>query len=291
MNLLILTGMSGAGKTQAINALEDIGFYCVDNVPPWLISKFADLPDQSGGKILDIALVVDVRSRELFSDYIACLRDLESLEKKFKTIFLDCSDEVIMRRYKETRRRHPLLSKEITSIGTAISIERDLLESAKTRADFIIDTSHLTPTLMKNAVKEMFSQGSDSSMVISVFSFGFKHGPPTEADLVFDMRCLPNPFYIEELKEKTGLDAAVREYVLGSTQAKGMIPKLFDLVDYLVPLYIQEGKSRLVIGIGCTGGKHRSVTFAELLGEHLAPKGSQTYIMHRDLPARSDGRI
>jgi len=283
MDFVIVTGMSGAGKTQVINALEDVGFYCVDNVPPRLLGKFADLPAQSDGKIAKIALVVDVRSRDMFAEYIACLSELADSKYQFKTLFMDCDDKTLRIRYKETRRRHPLLSDKVTSVDKAITLEREMLESAKARADYVIDTTLSSPTQIKNRIRDMFSANADDSMMVICTSFGFKYGLPGDADLVFDVRCLPNPYYVPELKEKTGLDEPVREYVLSFPQATGLIPKLLDLIDYLLPLYRQEGKSQLVVAIGCTGGKHRSVVFTRILVAHLVQRGAVVSTNHRDI--------
>lgn len=283
MDFVIVTGMSGAGKSQAVDALEDLGYYCVDNVPPVLLSKFAELPQQSGGKISRIALVVDVRSRDMFAEYKACLAELKAGGYQFKTLFLDCDNSILLKRYKETRRKHPLMNDMVTTMSMAIREERELLEAPKHSADFIVDTSLISASQLKNRVRELFSDGVSQSMVVSCMSFGFKHGLPVDADLVFDVRCLPNPYYVEGLREKTGLDAEVRSYVLGFEQAAGLIPRLFDLMDYLIPLYVQEGKSQLVVAVGCTGGKHRSVVFAELLAQHLSGKGSAVTVSHRDV--------
>ncbi len=283
MDLIIVTGMSGAGKSLTINALEDMGYYCVDNVPPRLVAKFAELPMQSDGKIARIALVVDVRSKELFAEYVACLDELEATESQIKTVFLDCDDATLLRRYKETRRRHPLLSSEVTSVEQAICKEREMMSTARERADYRVDSSHLSAAKMRSYIQELFSDGISQSMVVSIYSFGFKYGTPTDADLVFDVRCLPNPFYVEELRELTGLDAPVREYVLQFKQAQGLIPRLLDLLEYLMPLYVQEGKSQLVIAIGCTGGKHRSVVFTQLVASHLRDIGNDVHASHRDM--------
>ena len=283
MDLAIVTGMSGAGKTVAINALEDIGYYCVDNVPPQFVAKFAGLPLHSGGKNAKTALVVDVRSHELFEDYAACLNALKNAEIPFKMLFLDCDDEALMRRYKETRRRHPLLQDGVDALKTALRTERDMLSTAKPHADFILDTSNRSPAETKSEVKRMFGYGARRAMQVSIYSFGFKHSYPTDADLLFDVRCLPNPHYIDSLKNKTGLDDAVQEYVLSSQEAQGLVTKLIELIEYLLPLYEKEGKSRLVIAIGCTGGKHRSVTFAQLMGKYLEDSGSCVHIAHRDI--------
>ena len=286
MELVIVTGMSGAGKTQAINALEDIGYYCVDNIPPRLITKFADLPRESGEQISKVALVVDVRSYELFSEYTHCLDELKGRETPFKTLFLDCGNATLLNRYKETRRRHPLMEKEELTINQAIAQERKLLAAAKERADFVVDTSHMAAAGLRARVREMFSRDAGGSMVVVCTSFGFKHGTPSDCDLLFDVRCLPNPFYVCGLRELTGLDKAVRDYVIQSPEARGLTPKLLDLIDYLIPLYVQEGKSQLVVGIGCTGGQHRSVAVCELLAAHLAGNGTTARTSHRDIKIR-----
>ncbi len=283
MELVIVTGMSGAGKSQAINAMEDMGYYCVDNIPPRLITKFAELPAQSEDKISRIALVVDVRSHELFSEYNQCLDELNAQSFPYKTLFLDCDNATLLNRYKETRRRHPLQDEDNTSIEQAMIRERILLAAAKERADFAVDTSRLSASQLRAKVRDIFLRDIRQSMVVNCSSFGFKNGIPADCDLLFDVRCLPNPFYVEELREQSGLDSAVRNFVLGSKPAQGLIPKLFDLVDYLIPLYIQEGKSQLVIGIGCTGGRHRSVVFCELLTAHLSEQGVSVTASHRDI--------
>lgn len=286
MDLVIVTGMSGAGKTQAINALEDEGYYCVDNVPPRLLSKFAELPAQSAGKIHKIALVVDVRSMDMFEEFEACMAELNAANYRFKTLFLDCDDATLLTRYKETRRRHPLCGDGRISVDKAISRERRMLEAVKERADFVIDTTHSSATQAKQHIRDLFSRGVGSSMIVSCMSFGFKYGLPTDADLVLDVRCLPNPHYIAELRNLTGLDKPVRDYVLGFRQTRGLLPLLQDLLDYLLPLYVQEGKSQLVIAIGCTGGKHRSVTLVELLATYLRNTGVEVACTHRDIAVK-----
>ena len=285
MELVIVTGMSGAGKTQAINALEDIGYYCVDNIPPRLITKFALLPEQSSNQISKIALVVDMRSQELFSEYAACLDELEAQSFPFKTLFLECASSQLLKRYKETRRRHPLTQDSNPDIAGDIERERLLLCAAKERADFVIDTSHSSAGALRTLVRETFLQNTHGSMVVVCNSFGFKHGIPADSDLLFDVRCLPNPFYEDDLRPLSGLDSQVRDFVLGNTQTKGLIPKLLDLLDYLIPLYVQEGKSQLVVSIGCTGGMHRSVALCEMLAAHLKDTGISVKTRHRDLPS------
>ena len=283
MDLVIITGISGAGKSQAINALEDIGYYCVDNVPPPLIEKFAELSAESGDKIPRIALVVDVRSKDMFTEYIKCLEDLKNGNYHFRTLFLDCNDATLLRRYKETRRRHPLMNSGISSIEEAIKTERSMLSAAKAKADFAIDTSLMTAIQLRSRLHDLFEGGVQQTMLVQCTSFGYKYGTPADSDLLFDVRCLPNPFYVNELRNKTGLDEDVKDYVMSFEQTQGLIPKLLSLIDYLMPLYVQEGKSQLVISVGCTGGKHRSVVLTELLAAHLSQNGTAAHVAHRDI--------
>ena len=281
--MVIVTGMSGAGKTQAVNALEDIGYYCVDNIPPRLITKFADLPADSGGNISKIALVVDVRSQELFSEYAKCVEEFSLQGLPFKVLFLDCDNQSLFNRYKETRRRHPLFSDTILTLEQAIAHERILLESAKEDADYVVDTSNFSAMQLRAKVKDLFIKDASSPMMLTCNSFGFKHGIPADSDLLFDVRCLPNPFYNESLRDLTGLDDPVRSFVLADHHAKELFSRLTGLIDYLIPLYTQEGRSQLVISIGCTGGHHRSVVFCEHLVAHLADQGVTATATHRDI--------
>ncbi|MBS5660222.1 MAG: RNase adapter RapZ [Clostridiales bacterium] len=283
MDFVIVTGMSGAGKSRAVDALEDIGFYCIDNMPPKLISKFAEICLQSDGKISRVAIVTDVRGGELFQGLFDELDHLKDQEFSYKLMFLDASDAVLMRRYKETRRRHPLLDVVHGSIENALKSERLLLKPARERADYIIDTTHLSAAQLKERISNIFLDNVMTGMLINCTSFGFKYGPATEADLVFDVRCLPNPFYVDELKKQTGLDQPVRDYVMKWPQSIELLNKIVDLVDFLIPYYLDEGKSQLVIAFGCTGGKHRSVTFAEYLYKHLSDKGHKVTVNHRDI--------
>ena len=283
MDFVIVTGMSGAGKSRAVDALEDIGFYCIDNMPPKLISKFAEICLQSDGKISRVAIVTDVRGGELFQGLFDELDHLKDQEFSYKLMFLDASDAVLMRRYKETRRRHPLLDVVHGSIENALKSERLLLKPARERADYIIDTTHLSAAQLKERISNIFLDNVMTGMLINCTSFGFKYGPATEADLVFDVRCLPNPFYVDELKKQTGLDQPVRDYVMKWPQSIELLNKIVDLVDFLIPYYLDEGKSQLVIAFGCTGGKHRSVTFAEYLSKHLSDQGHKVTVNHRDI--------
>ena len=283
MDFVIITGLSGAGKSRAIDALEDIGFYCVDNMPPSLIPKFADLCYQSGGKVNRVAIVTDIRGGDFFEDFFQELDYMKSKEVKYKILFLDASDTVLINRYKETRRRHPLTDMFNGSVELAIKAERKILMPARERADYVVDTSLLTAQQLKQKIMGIFSTSNTEGMLIDCVSFGFKYGIPAEADLVFDVRCLPNPFYIDELKLKTGLNKEVRDYVMQSEKSVELLARLTDLVDFLLPMYRDEGKSHLVIAVGCTGGKHRSVTFAENIYKHLSSMGLRTTVNHRDI--------
>ena len=283
MDLLIVTGLSGAGKSRAIDALEDIGFYCIDNMPPTLISKFAEICLKSDDDIDRVAIVTDIRGGDFFKGLFDELKLLEQHEVKYKLLFLDASDQVLMHRYKETRRTHPISKEQSCSTQQAIKLERELLRPAREKADYIIDTSLMSSAQLKERISKTFLDKISNQMQITCASFGFKYGPATEADLVFDVRCLKNPFYVDELKKKTGLDQDVRDYVMDAPESKELLKKIIDMVDFLIELYLNEGKSQLVIAFGCTGGKHRSVTFAEYLYKHLLESGKKTMVNHRDI--------
>lgn len=282
MQFLIVTGLSGSGKSGAVNVLEDIGYYCIDNMPPQLISKFAEISAQSNGKIDRVAIVTDVRGGELFFKLGDHLKELKAQGLEVKILFLDASDEVLVKRYKETRRKHPLDEKFHGNLLRAVSAEREMLRVVREFADYYIDTSFLSTSQLKEQINSIFLENINDFMIVKVMSFGFKYGAPNEADLVFDVRCLPNPFYVPELKPYTGQDSCVSEYVMQFEQAKILLQKLKDLIDFLLPLYVHEGKSQLVIAFGCTGGKHRSVTFAEKIYNYLCAKDVKARISHRD---------
>lgn len=282
MKFLIVTGMSGSGKSGAVNVLEDIGYYCIDNIPPQLIPKFAEICINNG-QMQKVAIVTDIRGGELFFELDEGLNYLKSNNLDTSILFLDSSDEVLIKRYKETRRRHPLDEQCHGSLQRAINTEREVLASVREHADYYIDTTDLSMAQLKETVYSLFLDNPNESMVVKVMSFGFKYGVSREADLVFDVRCLPNPFYIPELKQHTGLESCVRDYVLSFDQSKELEKKLKDMLDFLIPLYIHEGKSQLVIAFGCTGGKHRSVTFAETIYKHLVDKNMRCRISHRDI--------
>lgn len=283
MELLIVTGMSGAGKSQAANALEDMGYYCVDNIPPAIIPAFVELSAVKGETLGKIAIVTDIRGGELFADINKVLVNLKSNNIDYKILFLDASDEVLVKRYKENRRKHPLAIGSQLSILQAVRKEREMLETVRHAADYTIDTTYISIAQLKNTLSNIFFGSISNTLKINCKSFGFKYGTDTEADLVFDVRCLPNPFYIEELRYKTGLEQEIRDFVMNSGESKGFLEKLTAFLDVAVPLYAKEGKSQLVIAFGCTGGKHRSVTFAELVGKYLKDKDYDCIITHRDI--------
>lgn len=283
MQFVIVTGMSGSGKTGTMKVLEDIGFYCIDNMPPQLIGKFADICAQSDGKIERVALAADIRGGDLFFQLSDALKELEEKGFEAKILFLDAQDEILLTRYKETRRKHPLDEQYHGSLQKAISAERKMLRTLRSKADYYLDSSFLSTSQMKEQINSIFLDNVNDFMIIKVMSFGFKYGAPNEADLVFDVRCLPNPFYVPELKTLTGLDSRVSDFVMNSENSHTLLDKLTDLLDFLYPLYIREGKSQLVVAFGCTGGKHRSVTFAEMMYHHLEEKGLKVRVSHRDI--------
>lgn len=283
MEFLIVTGLSGAGKSRAVDALEDIGFYCADNIPPTLISTFYSLCRQAKDTFAKMAVVTDTRGGDQFGSLLQSLDELKKEGCEYRLLFLDASSPVLINRFKETRRRHPLAESHYGSLEQAVNLERIILKPVRERADYIIDTTLLTPAQLKERISSLFLGDSSAALMIHCMSFGFKYGTPPEADLVFDVRCLPNPFYIEELKPQTGLDEPVSSYVMGFDQTKGVVKRLFSLIDYTIPLYCNEGKSQLVIAIGCTGGKHRSVTLAQLLYSHLLDASMRVSVNHRDI--------
>lgn len=284
MEFIIITGLSGAGKSIAMRNMEDIGYYCVDNIPPMLVSTFYELCEKSSDKHMKkIAVVTDIRAGDVFDNLFESLDKLKAANKKYKILFLDARDDVLLRRYKETRRKHPLSDNYLGSTEEAVHLEREILMSVKARADYVIDTSLLSPTQLKERITSLFLGNASMGMTITCMSFGFKYGLPSEADLVFDVRCLPNPFYVPELKHHTGLDSCVYNYVLKFDQSKGYAERMLSLVDYSLPLYLSEGKSQLVIAVGCTGGKHRSVTFTRVLYDHILETGHRVIVHHRDI--------
>jgi UPF0042 nucleotide-binding protein len=279
--LVIITGMSGAGKTVAVQSMEDLGYFCVDNLPPILIPKFAELITESHGKITKVAIVVDLRSgREFFTALFDSVGLLSEYTISHEILFLDASDQVLVQRYKESRRRHPL--DHHGQLLSGIQAERKMLANMKSIATYIVDTSEMKPVQLKERLKARFGSGT-LAMSVTVTSFGFKHGIPIDADLLFDVRFLPNPHYIEELRPKTGQSPEVYDYVMKRQETRTFLAKLTDLLDFLIPQYQKEGKTHVVIGIGCTGGKHRSVAISEYLGKKIAlHDGVAVNVTHRD---------
>lgn len=282
MKLVIVTGMSGAGKTIALKMLEDMGFYCVDNLPISLMDKFAQLVS-GGGDIAQAALGIDIRSGEELNHLDEILRGWKNTGLDFQVLFLDANDATLIKRYKETRRSHPLAG--TGRLDKGIEKERVKLAFLKKDADFIIDTSKLLTRELRQELEKIFLQDREySNMFVTVLSFGFKYGIPEDADLVFDVRFLPNPYYVEELRPLTGEDQVIRDYVMQGGTGQAFLDKLYDMVDFLLPNYIGEGKNQLVIAVGCTGGKHRSVAMANALYGHLAAFGEYGIkIEHRDI--------
>ena len=282
MDFVIITGQSGSGKSQTVNVLEDAGFFCIDNMPPQLIPKFADMCRESG-TIDKVAIVTDIRGGSLFLDLQENIGRLKEDRVNAKTLFVSAEHDEIKRRYKETRRKHPLLDVAEGDIDKAIEAEYDILTPIRLSADYYIDTTHMTTTNLREAVRNLFVENVSDTILISCISFGFMHGIPAESDLVFDVRCMPNPYYVPELKEFTGLDKCVQDFVMSHSVSEEMRVRMFDMIDFLIPQYIREGKSQLSISIGCTGGKHRSVTFTQLLYMHLQEKGYKARVLHRDV--------
>ena len=282
MKLLVVTGLSGAGKSMAVNALEDIGFFCIDNLPAGLVSRLIDFAQQGENQLNRVAVVLDVRGLRTVQDVDAALAALDEKKVDYEILFLDASDAVIRRRYKETRRQHPLSISDGLPIQEAVARERQVLQPLRDRAKYVIDTSLLSAAQNRERVCGLFLNRGQSAMALTIMSFGFKYGLPPEADIVFDVRCLPNPFYVPELKNQTGLDQAVVDYVMGAPESRELLKRMESLLEYALPLYVKEGKSQLVIAVGCTGGKHRSITFARLLGEFCQKQGYAPAVQHRD---------
>jgi RNase adapter protein RapZ len=289
IQMVIITGMSGAGKTVAIQSFEDLGFFCVDNLPPTLLPKFLELMKESGNKINKIALVMDLRSRDFFDKLLAALDDLSEWSWVTPQIlFLDARDSTLVARYKETRRTHPLAPNGLPLEG--IRLERAILEELKGRAQIIYDTSDLKPRELREKILKQFSSHTHQTFTVHIVSFGFKYGLPIDADLVFDVRFLPNPHYIEHMRPKTGKDEEVSSYVLKWNETQKFLEKTVDLLTFMLPHYKREGKSQLVIAIGCTGGQHRSVALAEYLAQHFSAD-YKTHVSHRDMERRKEKHL
>ncbi len=281
MKFVIVTGMSGSGKSKAMEYLEDIGYYCIDNVPPKLLSEFIRLFSTSA--ISDtVAIGIDIRGGELYEDLSKAYDSLNSRDIECKLLFVDASDDVLLSRYKETRRKHPLLDSCNGMLTDAIATERALITPVRMLANIYIDTSNTQPNELKLEINRIFLDGSCNGIDIVCVSYGTKYGSFPSADLNFDVRCLPNPYYVEELQKKTGLDDFVYNYVFNNDNALILRDKIFDIIDFLIPLYIKEGKTQLVIAFGCTGGQHRSVSFARATYNHLIESGYDVAIKHRD---------
>ena len=281
MDLIIVSGMSGAGKTKAINTLEDLGYYCVDNLPPKLLPLLNAARTDANEHT---AVVMDARCRDGFCDFLEALEALDQQGVPYKLVFLDADTPVLLQRYKETRRKHPVMESSNMSLEEAIERERALLQPLHNRADYLINTSLILPAQLKEQIVAL-ATGTDGKqqLWIHCVSFGFKRGLPADADLVFDVRCLPNPFYDPKLRPMSGMDEPVASFVMGSEAARVLLAKLQDLLHFSIPLYVAEGKSQLVVAVGCTGGQHRSVTFAQAIGAELKAQGYTVTVTHRDV--------
>lgn len=291
MRFIVITGISGAGKSLVAKYLEDAGFFCIDNLPPMLIPKIAEICSQSYGKMDKVALVIDIRGGVLLNDLFPGLEALREAGHAYEILFLEASDRVVIKRYKETRRAHPLAPGGMLLKG--IMEERRVLQKIKDKADFVIETSNLTPRQLKEEITNIIGQeAAYTGIIINIISFGFKYGIPIECDLVFDVRFIPNPFYVESMKRLSGRNETVRSYVMKMPETVEFMNKLNDMLDFLIPNYIKEGKSQLVIGIGCTGGRHRSVAIADSLHAALLEKRHRVIVEHRDMEkdSRSSGK-
>ena len=283
MKFILISGLSGAGKSKAASFLEDMGYYVVDNMPAALIPKFAELCMASPGRYDKVVLVTDIRGGQTFDGLFDALDKLHDMGCDYKILFVEASVEAIIKRYKETRRNHPL-SKTGRSLEEAVQLERSALEPVRQRAEYIVDTSALPTAKLRGEMLRLFGSGDTASvMSVSVISFGFKYGIPIEADLVFDVRFLPNPYYIAELRHQTGLDQGVWDFIFGYQQTRDFMKHLEGLIGFLLPLYVEEGKTALVIGVGCTGGHHRSVAITRALAEFIRQKGYSAAENHRDM--------
>jgi len=281
LRILIITGLSGAGKTQTVNCLEDIGYYCIDNLPPVLLTKFVELSVQSEGKIDKVALVIDARGGEFFQDLSMALEDLKNDNIQYEILFLEASDEVLVRRFKESRRRHPLSGR--WRLLEAIQVEKTMLEELRGQANIVVDTSSKTNRELREKLISLFSEQAIDGFSVNVVSFGYKIGIPLDSDMVIDVRFLPNPFYDPIMKTMSGLDQEVKDFVMDSSVTQGFSRRFIGLLKYLMPHYIKEGKTNLAISIGCTGGQHRSVVLAEYIGKQLIKMGYNVLVIHRDV--------
>ena len=283
MGFLIITGLSGAGKSRAADVLEDLDYYCVDNMPVALIPRFAEFCAATGGRFEKVALVTDVREKDGFGELLTTLAKLRESEITCRILYMDADVPTLIRRYKESRRPHPLAEKG-GSVEQAIRREMELLAPVREQADFVVNTSRLTLGKLQSRLYELLcGEGEKRELDVTVLSFGYKHGLPAEADLVFDARFLPNPFYVDELRDRTGLDLPVKEYVFSFQQTRTFMEQLETMLEFLIPLYIEEGKTSLTVAVGCTGGRHRSVSIAAALNDHFLAKGMSSVNVNRDL--------
>lgn len=280
--LVILTGLSGAGKSTAMRFMEDVGYYCIDNMPPLLLSSFLGLLSKQT-EHNKIAIVIDIRSTENFDAIIPVLEEINEEEYDIKIVYLDIKTHIALKRYKLTRRKHPFADRFNGDITKALAYERETIAPLRSKADYIVDTSDMNGNQLRDRLTQLLLGDESEVMNIHVMSFGFKHGIPTEADFVVDVRCLPNPYWVENLRTKTGLDDEVKNYVFSFDESNKLLEKLIDMLDFLNPLYIKEGKSQIVFAIGCTGGNHRSVAIAEALKLHFQRKWDNVTVNHRDI--------
>ncbi len=283
--LIIITGVSGAGKSTAMGFMEDVGYYCIDNMPPELMTTFMDLLSK-GNEYQKVAMVVDVRSSRVFEKFINSVDDAESFGYDSKIVYLDVKDSEALKRYKLTRRKHPFADKFNGNISEAIAYEKNILAPLRLKADYVIDTTDIDTPKLRSQLARILLGGNREVMSIHCMSFGFKYGIPSSADFVIDVRCLPNPYWNEALRDKTGLDKEVSDYVFSFDESNELLKKMIDLLDFLNPLYIKEGKSQIVFAIGCTGGNHRSVAIAEALNDYFSKKWDNVSVYHRDINRR-----
>lgn len=282
MNFWVVTGLSGAGKSMAVNALEDIGFFCIDNIPAGLVPRIVDFALQGENQLGRVAAVMDIRGLRSVEQVEQALAALDEKQMEYDILFLDASDAVIRRRYKETRRVHPMAMSEKLPIDEAIRRERQILQPLRDRAKYMIDTSQLSVAQTRERICGLFLDKGQCAMSLNIVSFGFKYGLPPEADIVLDVRCLPNPFYVPELKPLTGMDQPVVDYVMAAPESQELLRRYESMLEYSLPLYVKEGKSQLMVAVGCTGGKHRSITFARKLADYCRSLGYTPSVLHRD---------
>lgn len=282
MKFLVVTGQSGAGKSRTASILEDLGYYCVDNLPPELIQQFAEVCLATTGRFERVALVSDVRAGQSFEGLLSGLKALDSMGLQYSIVYIEAENDAIINRYKESRRSHPL-SRDGTALTDAIEKEKKLLAPVRTRSNYIINTTSLSTARLRSELIRLFEEEPQRAMAVRIQSFGFKYGTPEDADLVFDVRFLPNPYYIADLKPKTGLTPEVRDFIFKYQQTLDFMAKLEDLLAFMLPHYYEEGKTSLVIAVGCTGGRHRSVAVAKEIGDYVAKRGYPTTVGHRDI--------